>query len=159
MLRAVENEAQLAFILGHEIAHVTQEHMVRQMEFHKKRLSALAMAAAAAASHSAHGVRDILNRKSAAIANRFARYLENQADRLGMEYMVAAGYDPREAPRAWEAMSVKYGDASTNLFWSNHGNNAARKSYLMGELRNNFAGTDFSALRRDGEQFRRISSR
>jgi predicted Zn-dependent protease len=37
---------------------------------------------------------------------------------MGLEYMAAAGYDPREAPRAWKVMSKKYGDSPTNFFWS-----------------------------------------
>jgi predicted Zn-dependent protease len=157
LFSAVENEAQLAFVLGHEIAHATQEHTMRQMEFHHKKRVALALAAAAASAYGAYNVRDLLNLVSAAITNGYQRSLENQADRLGMEYMLSAGYDPREAPRAWKAMSLKYGDSPTNFFWSSHDNNATRRSYLMAELRNNYAETEFAAAKRDSDEFHRIA--
>jgi predicted Zn-dependent protease len=153
----VENEAQLAFVVGHEIAHATQEHTLRQLEFHRKKRIALNIAAAAAAAYGAYGVRDILNLVSAAIANGYQRSLENQADRLGMEYMVAAGYDPREAPRAWKAMSLQYGDSRTNFFWSDHDNNATRRSYLMAELRNNYTDADLSSKTRDSDEFHKVA--
>lgn len=157
LLPAVENEAQLAFILGHELAHATQEHTLRQLDFHKKKRIALQIAAIAASAYGAYSVRDILNMVNAAIVNGYSRHLENQADRLGMEYMLAAGYDPREAPRAWKAMTLKQGDAPTNFFWSSHDSNATRRSYLMAELRNNYAEAQFASTKRDSEDFHRIA--
>jgi hypothetical protein len=70
--------------------------------------------------------------------------------------MTAAGYDPREAPRVWKQMTKQYGNQPTNFFWSNHDNNAARRSYLMNELRNNYQGTEFASLRINEEEFHRI---
>lgn len=157
MLTSVENEAQLAFILGHELAHATQEHTLRQLEFHKKKRMALQIAAIAASAYGAYNVRDIFNLVNAAIVNGYSRHLENQADRLGMEYMLAAGYDPREAPRAWKAMTLKHGDSPTNFFWSNHDSNATRRSYLMAELRNNYSDTELSGTKTDSEEFRRLA--
>src|SRR5581483_5753235 len=55
---ALENEAQLAFVLGHEIAHATQEHTQRQLEFHKKKRMALQIAAIAASAYGAYNLRD-----------------------------------------------------------------------------------------------------
>jgi hypothetical protein len=153
-----ENEAQLAFILAHEIAHATQEHTLRQMEFHKKKRMALAIGAAVAQAYGAYNVRDLIQLTEAAVTNGYQRYLENQADRLGMEYMLAAGYDAREAPRAWKAVSLKTGDSHTNFFWSGHDNNTTRRSYLMAELKTNYAGQEFSTLRKDSEEFQRVRS-
>ncbi len=70
--------------------------------------------------------------------------------------MTAAGYDPREAPRVWKQMTQKYGLQPTNFFWSNHDNHAVRRSYLMNELRNNYQGVDFSSLKVNMEEFRRM---
>ena len=75
-----------------------------------------------------------------------------------MEYMIAAGYDPREAPRSWKAMALKYGDRPLNFFWSSHDNNATRRSYLMAELRNNYGGKEFSSAKRDSDDFHRVVS-
>ena len=56
MFDVVENEAQLAAVVGHEIAHATQEHQWRQMNYHKNALMALNIASAFAA---AYGARDL----------------------------------------------------------------------------------------------------
>ncbi len=94
----------------------------------------------------------------AAIRNGYSPTLENQADRLGLGLMVEAGYDPRQAPAAWKAMTKKLGDHSTNLFWSEHDNNATRRSYLMCELKNNYRDFDYSKLRTGDEEFARMAS-
>ncbi len=156
LFRAVENEAQLAFVIGHEIAHATQEHTIREMQFHRKKRILLGVATLAAGQYGAYNLRNLLELFSASITNGYSRYLENQADRLGMEYMLAAGYDPREAARAWKALSLKYGDYPMIFFWSSHDNNTTRRSYLMAELRNSYQGVEFDSKRRDGEEFRRL---
>jgi predicted Zn-dependent protease len=114
---------------------------------------ALAIGAAVAQAYGAYNVRDLVQLTQAAVTNGYQRYLENQADRLGMEYMIAAGYDPREAPRAWKAVSLKQGDSPINFFWSNHDNNTTRRSYLMAELKNNYAGQTFGSMKKDSEGF------
>jgi Zn-dependent protease with chaperone function len=42
-----------------------------------------------------YGVQNILQLTLAAMVNGYSRRLENQSDRIGLEYMIAAGYDPR----------------------------------------------------------------
>ncbi len=73
--------------------------------------------------------------------------------------MVEAGYDPREAPRVWKQMTKAVGDAPTDFFWSNHDNNATRRSYLMNELKNNYAQADYSRLKTNREAFAVISAK
>ena len=83
--------------------------------------------------------------------------MENQADRIGLEYLIHAGYDPREAPRVWKVMAKKYGDQPTNFFWSTHENHTTRRSYLMAELRNNYADLRYDGLKANSEEFDRIA--
>jgi hypothetical protein len=151
ILTLLENEAQLASVLGYEIAHATQEHTYRELQYHHKKLAVLRIGSAVAA---AYGKRDLANLATlaeAAIRNGYSRSLENQADRIGMEYMIAAGYDPREAPRVWKVMSQRLGDYPTNFFWSNHDNNTTRRSYLMAELKNNYSNLDFDSYKRSSD--------
>src|SRR5262249_50246029 len=95
----LENEAQLAAIIAHEIAHVTQEHMYREMQHHKKTHTAIVLGSIVAAGMGYYTISDVLKLVNVAMVNGYSRTLENQADRVGMEYMVEAGYDPRQAPR------------------------------------------------------------
>jgi predicted Zn-dependent protease len=156
IVEALENEAQLAAVLGHEIAHSVQEHSWRQHEYHKKSLTALKIGGAFAAGMGYGSIADITRMVEGAIRNGYARSLENQSDRLGLEYMAAAGYDPREAPRVWKVMSLKFGNQPTNFFWSSHDSNDVRRSYLMAELRNNYSNFDFESVRKNETEYGEI---
>jgi hypothetical protein len=154
----LENEAQLAAILGHEIAHATQEHGFRQLEHNKKRRRALAFASLFAAGMGYYAISNIVDLVSAAMVNGYGRTMENQADRVGLQYMTAAGYDPREAPRVWKLVTKKYGDMPTNFFWSNHDSNTERRSFEMLTIRNLFGDRDFSQLKKGDDEFKRIAA-
>ncbi len=151
-----ENEAQLAFILSHEVTHAIEKHTWQQHEYHKKALMALKIGGAIGAGFGGQSVANLANMVEAGIRNGYSRSLENQADRVGMEWMLASGYDIREAPRAWKAVSKKYGDHATNFFWDSHDNNTTRRSYLMSELRNNYSDIDYAQLKKDSDDFHRI---
>jgi predicted Zn-dependent protease len=155
----VENEAQLAAVVGHEISHAVQEHTWRQHEYQKTTRTALLIGAAVAAAYGQAGLWNIAELTEAAIRNGYSRNLENQADRLGMAYMVDAGYDPREAPRVWKQMVKKVGEAPTDFFWSNHDNASTRRSYLMNELKNNYAELHYSELQSDSLAFHEIAAK
>jgi predicted Zn-dependent protease len=90
--------------------------------------------------------------------NGHQRQLENQSDRVGLEYMVDAGYDPREAPAVWKLMAKTNGVDATNFFWSSHDNAPTRRSYLMNELKNNYRDLDYSALKTNEAEFSRIKA-
>lgn len=153
LITTLENEAQLAAVMAHEISHATQEHTWRQLNKDKGKRTAIAIGGIAAAAFGLGGVSDILQLTLAAMQNGYSRRLENQADRVGLEYLATAGYDPREAPRVWKLMAKKHGDAPTNFFWSSHSNNAERRSFLMVEIRNNYSQLNLNEMKRgdDGE--------
>jgi Zn-dependent protease with chaperone function len=146
LIEMLDNEAQLAAVVGHEIAHSTHEHTWRQQQFHKKKRFAIAMAGAVAAGYGLGSLADLANLVNAAIASGHSRSLENQADRVGLQYMVQAGYDPREAPAVWKLMAKKTGVRGTNFFYSTHENHATRRSYLMNELKNNYRDVNYGSL-------------
>ena len=156
MITSLENEAQLAAVVSHEIAHATQEHTWRPMNKDKGKRAAVQIGGLAAAVFGLYGVQNILQLTLAAMVNGYQRRLENQSDRIGLEYMTAAGYDPREAPRVWKVMAKKFGDAPTNVFWSSHDSNATRRSFLMVEIRNNYSNMDFERMKRGEEEYEKI---
>jgi Zn-dependent protease with chaperone function len=158
LIELLDNEAQLAAVVGHEIAHSTHEHTWRQREYHKKKRLAIGIAGAVAAAYGLGDLADVANLVNAAVVNGHQRSLENQSDRVGLEYMVRAGYDPREAPAVWKRMAKKYGVQSTNFFWSSHENQATRRSYLMNELKNNYRHLDYSGLKVSADEFGRMKA-
>jgi len=84
------------------------------------------------------------------LSNVYSRGLENQADRVGLEYMVAAGYDPRQAPEVWKQVA-KAGEQK--VYWKGQDDVASRRSYLLSEIRNTYPGVDFQSYVRDREEF------
>ena len=158
LMEVLDNEAQLAAVVGHEIAHATHEHTWRQQHFHKKARFGLAIASAISQAYGYSSLVDIANMVNGAIVNGHQRDLENQSDRIGLQYMVAAGYDPRQAPAVWKLMAQKNGVSHTNYFWSNHDNEPTRRSYLMNELKNNYRGFDFERLHVNAYGYSRIKT-
>jgi hypothetical protein len=149
----LENEAQLAFVLSHEISHAVEKHIWFLHQYHWNELLAL-RAGGAFIPYGGSFVADLL---ASGIRSQYSRSLENQADRVGLEWMLAAGYDIREAPQSWKAVSRQKGDSVANPFWGSHDNNTTRRSYLMSELRNNYAGVDYSNLKKDTDEFHQVA--
>ncbi len=103
LLRA-RNEAELAFVLGHEAGHYRARHMIQQWR-HSKNVSAwtsvFEIASTGAGASVANGIGTMAN--SLAVSS-FSREEEHEADRMGFDAMVARGYDPQSAVELWERM-------------------------------------------------------
>lgn len=153
-----ENEAQLAFLLSHEIAHATQEHTIRQLNHRKNTRTWLRIGAIASYAMGYGLLARSFAMTEQAMQVGYARSIENQADRIGIATMIANGYDPREAPRVWRISANNFGDSKTNFFWSTHSSKAERRSYMMVTLRNTFAALDYSELKRDSIEYQRIAA-
>lgn len=148
----LQNEAQLAFVLSHEISHAIERHVWQQREYFRNELLALRARGVYVPGALLEG-----NLRASGFSSQYARSLENQADRIGLEWMLAAGYDVREAPQSWKAVSEKMRDSTTNPFWASHENYTARRSYLTSELRNHYSDVDYSHLKKDSEEFHRVA--
>jgi predicted Zn-dependent protease len=104
LILATRNENELAGVMAHETAHVTQRHLVRQLidQSHAGLMSTAAMLAAILLGATAgRGSPDamegaILATQSAAIQHQinYTRASEYEADRIGIGTMASAGYDP-----------------------------------------------------------------
>jgi Zn-dependent protease with chaperone function len=156
VFRVLENEAQLAAVLAHEIAHATQEHAFREMQHNKKRRTALRIGSLVAAGMGYYSISNILTIVNTAMVRGYGRTLENQSDRLALQYMVGAGYDIREAPRVWKLVAMTEGDGPT-FYWSTHDSAAERRSFMMVTIRNSFSGLDLSSLKRNEDSFQRMA--
>ena len=102
LLLTTEREDELAGVVAHEIAHVAQHHIVRAIADNRRMTlpMAAAMLASAALAASAGGQagRAAMVGSMAANAQRqisFTRANEQEADRIGVQVLAQAGFDPR----------------------------------------------------------------
>ena len=91
LLAYLNNEAELAAVLGHEIGHVTARHAVRQ---HSAATATGIVAAILASQADFQGAGDLFNTAGTAFVRGYGRDHELESDRLGAEYLAKSGYDP-----------------------------------------------------------------
>jgi predicted Zn-dependent protease len=145
LLSRLDNEAQLAMILGHEMTHVTNRHALRfTRDATNKQIlfTVLAVAAsigvavasgsraksgdyvgAAVLSQTANAILGIgLQLAAIAAINGYGRDLEREADQGGMEKLVRAGYDPKEAPKVFQLLLSESKDRGSleTFFFGSH---------------------------------------
>ncbi|WP_241521241.1 M48 family metalloprotease [Kineobactrum sediminis] len=111
LLLYAQTEDELATVLAHEIAHLSQRHFSRRVEFQRRQqpLNLAAMLAGfvlLAAAGGEAGMAALSAAQAAAqdSALRYSRSNEAEADRVGMQTIAAAGMDPHAAPVMFERM-------------------------------------------------------
>jgi beta-barrel assembly-enhancing protease len=110
LILASQSESELASVLSHEIAHVTQHHLARLISGQKfDSLASLALIAAAilsARSNPNAAVATIVGVQAGGIQRRinFTRVHEQEADRIGLAILQKSGYDSRAMPTFFERL-------------------------------------------------------
>ncbi len=99
-----ENEAQLAYIIGHEIGHYQKRHSLQQWRVMRNTSSTLAFVSLATAVAGVGFVGDVASLVAVAGVFAYSRDQEREADQIGFDLMVKAGYDPLEAVKIWQQM-------------------------------------------------------
>jgi beta-barrel assembly-enhancing protease len=107
LILAADNESELAGVMAHEIAHVAARHAVENNG--KSTLLSYGMLAATILTGGVAG--NVLYNASGLIQGlvglKFSRGAEEEADRLGTQYMYAAGYDPTGMATMFEKITSK----------------------------------------------------
>jgi predicted Zn-dependent protease len=110
LILAAQSESELASVVAHEISHVTQRHMARQVAAQQQvqplALLALALGILAARSNPQAAEAAIIGGQ-AGIAQTFLNYsrdFEREADRVGFQVLQGAGFDPQGMPAFFERL-------------------------------------------------------
>jgi predicted Zn-dependent protease len=117
LMLATEDEAELASVLAHEIAHITQKHIPRMLAEEQHTLPAMA-ALLAAALLAGRGGEAAIALASATVAQKsinFTRTSEEEADRIGIRLLADTGFDARAMPAFFERMQKMNRLNETNL--------------------------------------------
>ena len=108
ILTKSESESELASVVAHEIAHVTQQHIARNIEQSRfDNIIALGTLLAAAAAGGAEGAQAGISLASASIIDRKLRYsraYESEADSLGIRLLSRAGFDTNGMPKFFQRL-------------------------------------------------------
>ena len=124
LIEATANESELAGVLAHEIAHVTQQHISRQIQAMRGTsiMSVAALVGALLVGGLLGGGGDMMQgalmaSQGMALQQRinFTRAHEYEADRIGIGTLSEAGFDPRGLPSFFETMSRKESLASAAI--------------------------------------------
>jgi predicted Zn-dependent protease len=140
LLLRMDNEAQLAAILAHEIGHYLQRHSLQQLRDAKAR----AAFATLLAGFGVYGLVGQLVLLGTALA--YSRDQEREADAIGLVLMRRSGYDPREATKVWanllaEASANKAHDpAQDSILFATHPPSDERRRTLEQEAAGSTGG-------------------
>ncbi|MBZ0173632.1 MAG: M48 family metallopeptidase [Phycisphaerales bacterium] len=137
------NEAQLAGVLGHEIGHVTAEHIAERVQTQTGTavlVQVLSTAAGMGDSAALQQLTDVVvGYGGQGYLLKFGRDQELEADRLGMRYMALAGYDPVGQRQVMEILSKASEGPRPPEFLSTHPHPDSRIEQIETLLRTDYA--------------------
>ncbi len=128
ILPVAQDDAGLAVVLGHEIAHAVARHGTERMTTQGLGSVGLAIAASQFESVAKHQ-EALLLATDLLVFKPWGRDNELEADEIGLMYMAKAGYDPRQASEFWRRMATLSGGGASGgiqQYFSTHPSNAER---------------------------------
>jgi metalloendopeptidase OMA1, mitochondrial len=133
LFKVAQNDAQLAAVMGHEVAHAIARHGAERMS--QGMLAQLGGVALGAATGSQAAVDLYSQAATLGVILPYSRGQESEADHIGLMYTAEAGYDPREAVKLWQNFEALSGERPPE-FLSTHpaeGTRIERLQELMPE--------------------------
>ncbi len=135
LLPVTQNEASLAVVLGHEIAHAVAKHSAERLSNEYKNQYGTAIVGAVLSNTGlSQGTQQLIafgqSLGSQLWTSGFSRKQESEADHMGLVFAAMAGYDPQVATTFWQRMAAQ-GNGSASLF-SDHPSDEKRIKDIQG---------------------------
>ncbi|MCR4881381.1 MAG: M48 family metalloprotease [bacterium] len=140
LIKYCEDEAELAYVIGHEIGHATSHHVAKGI--------AVRATGAVATSAATIAVEEATKNKWASMGvglaaealtglgeKKVSRVMEKNADLLSMDYVVKAGYNPLAAIAIMNKIGENYVD-----FWADHPSTDKRIVMMYDYVKKNYPG-------------------
>lgn len=126
LFKVAKNDAQLATVMAHEVAHAIARHSEERMS------SQMAVGLGVGVAGAATGINPNVLAQAATlgVVLPFSRTQESEADAIGLKYMARAGYDPRQSIPLWQNFA-KYGGDRPPEFLSTHPSPGSRIQNLQ----------------------------
>jgi predicted Zn-dependent protease len=102
LMTSINDEAELATVVGHEIGHVTNRHSVQQIS--KAQLAQLGLGIGSILSSDIARFGQLASAGLSILFLKYSRDAENQADQAGFRYALQQGYDVREMAKVMETL-------------------------------------------------------
>lgn len=153
LLVRVSSEDELAAVLGHELAHYTQLHILKRLRRIKKSMTAGSVFDIGLAVLTGVSV-PVGQMAALASVMAFSRANESEADLLGVKFMADGGFDPHAAAEVWDMIVREEAKAVTKreepgFFTSTHPSSADRILKLSELARTNYPDFDPDPLGRE----------
>ncbi len=139
LLPVTQDEASLAIVLGHEIAHAVAKHSAEQMSKQIKQQYGTQLLGgvmqAAGVSDGVTGLAQNVIQSGFKFRNlKYSRDHETEADHMGLIFAAMAGYDPHVAVTFWQRMAAASGGGNQSDIFSDHPSDAKRIAAIQNDL-------------------------
>jgi predicted Zn-dependent protease len=153
LAQMMTNEAQLAGVLGHEIGHVTARHgNERFSRAAGAQLGLGVLGVAVGSGAEAQMISDLAGQATELALLGYSRSQELESDKLGMEYMARAGYNPAAQRDVMEILLKAAGSGGQPEFFSTHPHPESRIAQINDLLVGKYSHTQNNPQYKLGEQ-------
>ena len=135
ILPVTQDEASLAIVLGHEVAHAVAKHSAERLSnAYKEQYGTAALNALLSGAGLSQGTQQLISLGKSLgdklFTSGFSRKQESEADHMGLIFAAMAGYDPQVATAFWQRMAALGGNSNT--LFSDHPSDEKRIKDIQG---------------------------
>lgn len=121
LVETTANDAELAYVLGHETAHINNKHIVKAVEKQQKIGLGVGILGAVLGGGKSSNLFDIFSNVAFTVYSRgYSRDQENDADTVGLRYMTKLGFDPRAAISMLKKLETGGGGGGVDRYLATH---------------------------------------